>query len=147
MKLSTRIRYGTRALLDMALHNDGQPVLMKDIARRQQISLSYLEHLIAPLISVGIVKSARGHQGGVWLARPLGQIKLIEVAQILEGSVTLADCLKDSKNCPHSGLCATQDIWDEMGKAMEKVLESNTLQDLVDRQKSKEIQTEITYYI
>jgi Rrf2 family protein len=147
MKLSTRTRYGTRALLDLAQHNDGKPVLLKDIAQRQQIPLAYLEQLINPLVSAGILKSARGKRGGIWLAKLPEQIKLIEAFQILEGSVAPVDCLKDSKSCPQSGLCATQDIWDEMREAIEKVLESNTVQDLVEKQKNKQGQRESMYYI
>ncbi len=147
MRVSARTQYGIRALLDLALHNDGQPVLLKDVAKRQQISLAYLEQLIAPLISGGIVKSARGNRAGVWLAKLSEQIKLIEAFQILEGPVAPVACLRDSKNCPRSGSCATQDIWDEMGQAIKKVLESNTLKDLADRQNSKEGQLEAMYYI
>ncbi len=81
------------------------------------------------------------------LAKLPEQIKLIDAFQILEGPVTLVDCLKDPECCPRSGSCATQDIWDELRQAMTKVLESNTLQDLVDRQKGKEGQRETMYYI
>ena len=70
MKLSTRTRYGMRALVDLAITGTGQPVQLKDIAGRQQISLSYLEHLINPLISAGIIKSTRGARGGIILAKP-----------------------------------------------------------------------------
>lgn len=138
MKLSTRARYGTRALLDVALHNDGRPVVLKDIGNRQQISVSYLEHLVIPLISAGILRSERGKRGGLLLARPPAQIRLSEVVRVLEGSLALTDCVRDPKSCPRSGSCATEEIWDEMSKAMEKVLESTTLEDLVDRQRRKE---------
>jgi Rrf2 family transcriptional regulator, cysteine metabolism repressor len=147
MKLSTRTRYGMRALVDLAIHNDGQPVQLKDIAERQQISLSYLEHLIIPLISAGFVKSTRGAKGGVALAKPADQIHLKEVLETLEGPLAPVDCLRDSKNCPRSGVCATQDIWGEMKEAMEKVLDANTLQDLADRQKSKAKGASGMYYI
>ena len=71
MKLSTRGRYGTRALLDLALHHGEGLVPLKDIARRQEISLPYLQHLIGPLIAAGLVRSTRGARGGVWLVKPL----------------------------------------------------------------------------
>jgi len=88
MKLSTRARYGTRALLDLAIHQDEAPIALKDVARRQQISVQYLEHLITPLITAGIVRSVRGPKGGVSLARPPKQIVLSEIFQILEGSIS-----------------------------------------------------------
>ena len=70
MKLSTKGRYGTRALLDLALHQGEGLILLKDIARRQEVSLQYLEHLITPLIAAGMVKSTRGARGGVLLVKP-----------------------------------------------------------------------------
>jgi Rrf2 family transcriptional regulator, cysteine metabolism repressor len=137
MKLSTRTRYGLRALVDLAITGTGQPVQLKDIAERQQISLSYLEHLINPLISAGLIKSTRGAKGGIMLVKPPEQIRLITVLEVLEGPLAPVDCLRDAKSCSRSGLCATQELWNEMKEAMENVLEATTLQDLVNRQKSK----------
>lgn len=137
MKLSTRGRYGTRALLDLALHWGGGPTQLKDIAGRQEISLPYLEHLIAPLIAGGIVKSIRGVQGGVLLLKHPQEIKLSEVIQLLEGSVAPVECVNNPELYPRSDFCATHDVWAELKKAIDRVLESTTLQDLVDRQRQK----------
>lgn len=145
MKLSTRGRYGTRALLDLAMHYGEGPVQLKDIARRQQISVAYLEHLITPLIAGGILKSTRGSRGGVSLLRPPHETKLSDVLQILEGSIAPVECVDSPDTCPRSGICATRDIWGELKKAMGNVLESTTLQDLVERQKRK-AQPETTMY-
>jgi Rrf2 family transcriptional regulator, cysteine metabolism repressor len=147
MKLSTRTRYGMRALVDLAINNTGSPVQLKDIAARQNISLSYLEHLIIPLISAGIVRSTRGAKGGIELAKPPQSIPLKDILEVLEGPLAPVDCLKDSNSCPRSGLCATRDVWDDLKKAMENVLESSTLEDLVHRQKAKEKNPENMYYI
>lgn len=147
MKLSTRARYGTRALLDVALHHSEGPVLLRDIARRQEISLPYLEHLIAPLIVAGIVRSTRGARGGISLLKPPSEIKLSEVLDSLEGSIALVECLNDPKVCSRSGSCATRDVWGELKKAMNGVLVSLTLQDLVERQKKKEQSGKSMYYI
>jgi len=147
MKLSTRTRYGMRALLDLSINSKGSPVQLKEIASRQQISLSYLEHLMIPLISAGIVKSTRGSKGGIELAKPPELIRLKEILDVLEGPLSPVDCLKDDSSCPRSRVCATRDIWDDMRKAMENVLISNTLQDLVNRQKVKEGNPENMYYI
>ncbi|MFC1914542.1 RrF2 family transcriptional regulator [Chloroflexota bacterium] len=138
MKLSTKGRYGTKALLDIALHQGNDPVFLKDIARRQQISLSYLEHLIAPLISGGIIRSTRGIRGGVSLAKSPEEITLSEVIALLEGSVAPVQCVDDPQACTRSDLCVTRDIWTELKKAMDGVLESTTLAGLVERQKLKE---------
>jgi len=147
MKLSTRGRYGTRALLELALHQGEGPVLLRDIARRQQISLPYLEHLITPLIAAGIVRSTRGARGGVLLARPSEEIKLSEIIQLLEGSIAPAECVNNPEVCMRSEFCVTRDIWGELKKVMNGVLESTTLRDLVERQKRKEQPEEAMYYI
>ena len=147
MILSTRTRYGTRALLDLALHQAESPVSLKDIAERQQISLQYLEHLITPLIAVGIVRSIRGPKGGVALAKPPDQITLSQIMKLLEGSTSLVECVDNPKLCSRAELCVTRDIWDEMNKVMNGVMESTTLQDLVERQKNKKPSKEAMYYI
>jgi Rrf2 family cysteine metabolism transcriptional repressor len=147
MKLSARGRYGTRVLLDLALQGGKEPVPLKDIARRQQISLLYLEHLIAPLIAAGMIRSTRGPRGGVCLARSPQEIRLSEVIGLLEGSIAAVGCVSDPKVCSRSELCVTRDIWTELKKAMDGVLESITLQNLVERQKGKEQSAEKMYYI
>jgi len=147
MKLPTRGRYGTRALLELALHQGETPVSLREIAERQQISLPYLEHLITPLIAAGIVRSIRGARGGVLLAKAPEEIKLSEVIQILEGSIAPTECVNNPKICTRSELCATRDIWSELNKAMNGVLESTTLQDLVERQRRKEQPKQTMYYV
>ena len=147
MKLSTRGQYGTRALLDLALHKEEAPILLRDIARRQQIPPLYLARLIAPLVAAGIVRSTRGTGGGVWLARSPQEVKLNEIIQLLEGSLAPVECLDDPKYCPRSDYCVTRDVWAELKEAMDGILESTTLQDLVERQKRKEETKEAMYYI
>ena len=147
MKLSTRGRYGTRALLELALRQGEGPVLLRDIAQRQQISLPYLEHLITPLIAAGIIRSTRGARGGVLLARPPEEIRLSEVIQLLEGSIAPAECVNNPEACMRSEFCVTRDVWDELKKAMNGILESTTLQDLAERQKGKERPEKAMYYI
>jgi len=137
VKLSARARYGTKALLELALHWDEEPVLLKDIAQRQQIPLPYLEHLIGPLVKAGIVKSARGARGGVSLLKSPEEVILSEVIQLLEGSLAPAECVDNPGTCSRSKLCVTHDIWDEVKEAVSKVLESITLQDLVERRGQK----------
>ena len=147
MKLSTRGRYGVRALLDLAVHEGEGLVLLKDVARRQEVSLPYLEHLITPLVAAGLVKSTRGARGGVLLLRSPSEINLGEIIQLLEGSIAPVDCVNDPKLCHRSGSCVTRDIWIEMKIAMSQVLDSTTLQDLVERQRQKrQIETGM-YYI
>jgi len=149
MKMSSRGKYGTRALLDLALEGNGQPVPLREIARRQQIPLAYLEHLMAPLLNAGIVRSLRGAKGGVWLARSPAEIKLNQVIELLEGSIAPVECLANPGECSRSGSCAVRDIWGELERAMNSVLGSTTLQNLVERQRRKEQPQEVKgmYYI
>lgn len=137
MKLSTRSRYGIRALIDIALNVNGRPVLLRDVARRQEISTMYLEHLITPLISAGIIRSTRGAKGGVWLARPSKDIKLSEIVRLLEGSMAPVECVDDVNYCPRHESCVTREIWVDLKHAMTEVLDATTLQDLAERQKKK----------
>lgn len=147
MKLSTRSRYGTRALLELALRQGEGPVLLKEIAKRQQISLSYLEHLVSPLIAGGIIRSTKGPKGGVFLAKAPEEIKLSEVMHLLEGSVAPVECVNDPGTCDRSEFCATREIWSELKTVIDGVLESTTLQDLVERHKKKQQPEQAMYYI
>jgi len=146
MKLSTRARYGTRALLDLALQSRSEPVLLKDIAQRQEISLHYLEHLVGPLIAAGLIRSIRGARGGISLAKQPRDIKLSDIILILEGPVAPVECVTRPETCPRSEDCVTRDVWNDVKKAINGVLESVTLQDLVEKyQQGKS--AEVTYYI
>ncbi|HSW35500.1 MAG TPA: Rrf2 family transcriptional regulator [Candidatus Limnocylindrales bacterium] len=136
MKFSTRARYGTRALLDLAMHsNPDSTVTLKEIAQRQAISVTYLEQLVKPLIDGGIIRSIRGNKGGITLAKPAYEITVKEIFSLLEGPTVPVECLKHSNVCSRSGFCAAQEVWDEVGKAIDRVLESRTIQDLAQRQK------------
>ena len=147
MKLSTRVLYGTRALLDLTLQASKEPVQLKEIAARQDISLHYLEHLIAPLIAVGIIKSTRGARGGIQLVKNPRDVKLSEVTNLLEGSISPVECVTNPERCSRSRLCAIRDVWSKMKTAMDGVLESTTLQDLVEQQKNKDQSEQIMYYL
>jgi len=137
MKLSTRARYGTRVLLELSLHWGEGPVLLKEIAQRQQIPLPYLQQLIGPLVKQGIIKTTRGARGGISLLKLPKEVRLSEVIQILEGSITPVACVDNPELYPRSDTCVTHDIWAEVKKAMDGVLESTTFEDLVEQQKQK----------
>ena len=147
MKLSTRSRYGTRALLELALHREDEPIFLKDIARRQEISLSYLEQLIAPLIAGRIIRSTKGPKGGISLVKNPEEIKLSEVIRLLEGSLAPVECINDPELCDRSESCVTRDVWNELKMVMDGVLESTTLQDLVERHRKKNKPEPAMFYI
>ncbi len=144
MKLSTRSRYGTRALLDLAEHRGEKPVQLKDIAGRQNISLHYLEHIITPLVGAGIVRSTRGARGGLNLTRHPRDVKLSEIVKLLEGVNTPVDCIDNPECCKRSDFCVTRDVWNEMKQAIDATLEAITLQDLLERQIKKEKSTTLS---
>ena len=147
MKLSTRSRYGTRALLELALHREDEPIILKDIARRQEISLSYLEQLIAPLIAGRIIRSTKGPKGGISLVKNPEEIKLSEVIRLLEGSLAPVECINNPDCCDRSEFCVTRDVWGELKMVMDGVLESTTLQDLVERHRRKNKPEPAMFYI
>ncbi len=147
MKLSTRGRYGTRALLELALHEGEGPVSLKDIAIRQEISLQYLEHLITPLIAGGLVKSTRGARGGVILAKSPRNIRVSDIIMVLEGSTAPVDCVDKPDICKRSKKCAAQEIWSELKSVIDGVLDKVTLADLVERQRYKDRSETSMFYI
>ncbi|MBI2854939.1 MAG: Rrf2 family transcriptional regulator [Chloroflexi bacterium] len=147
MRISTRGQYGARALVDLALHYGEGSVLLKDVARRQGISVRYLQLLLTPLIRAGIIKSVRGAHGGVALGRAPEDIRLGEVIELLEGSISPVECVDDPDVCERLSGCVTRDVWAELKIAITGVLNSTTLKDLADRQRQKEQAQVPMYYI
>ena len=137
MKFSTKTRYGLRAMLDLAMHSGEGMILLKDVARRQEISERYLENIMRVLIANGLVNSAQGRKGGFTLAKTAEQIQLNEIIEALEGSMAPVSCVDNSKLCNRTAICVTRDIWKKLKKAMADVLDSITLQELVEMQKDK----------
>lgn len=133
MKLNTKMRYGTRALVELAMREPDAPVNVGEVAESQELSAKYLEALFGRLRAAGIVQSQRGPQGGYLLARPAEEINLREVYEALVGSEPYVPCTEDPDSCPRRASCVTQDVWARMYEASMGVLESTTVADLVDR--------------
>ena len=133
MKLSTRTRYAVRAIVELAQNDSNRPLQLKIIAQRQEISVKYLEQLMAILRSAGFVRSIRGSKGGYVLAKAPDQIRLNEVMHRLEGAVAMVECVENEDCCSRSTDCAARYLWMQVEQAIEKVLEAITLQDLVDK--------------
>lgn len=138
MKLSSRSRYGFRAILELAVEYGNGPLQIKVIAQREDISNKYLEQLIAMLKASGLVRSIRGPRGGYMLTRAPNEIKLSEVFTTLEGPMISVECLEHPEFCPRCMDCVTRQVWAKMQTAMMGVLEGMTLQDLVDKVKKGE---------
>lgn len=137
MKLSTRSRYGLRMLLDMAKHSGDGPVQIGSIAKRQDISVKYLEQLIIPLKRAKYIKSIRGPKGGHLLARPPEDITVGEVVDLLEGGVTLASCIEQPETCDRYDDCVTRGVWEDATRAMHERLDAVTLAEMIKRTKRK----------
>jgi len=147
MKISTKIRYGARAMLELASHYGEGPIELKEIAKRENISPKYLEQVINPLRAAGLVKSIRGAKGGYSLAKPPSEICLYDVVETLDGPLNLLECLRDSKVCQKVPSCVTRDIWQEVSEAISKIFYSVTLEDMVNRKREKEGNNSSMYQI
>ncbi len=147
MRLSTKSRYGLRALFDIAYHVGHRPVQIQDIARRQEISPRYLEQIFQSLKRSGILKSKRGPQGGYLIARPLNEVSVRDVVKATEGDLLLVDCSpgkrrKKKVNCAFDGSCVTQTVWSEAASRLEDLFASITLATLCDRGQSMGLKPE-----
>ena len=131
MKLSTRSRYGTRMMLDMAQHYDEGPIQIGEMAKRQEISVKYLEQLIIPLKKANYVKSVRGPKGGHMLAKLPQEITVGEIVKVLEGGIALSDCIENPHTCNKSSSCLTRRLWGEATQAMYDKLNSVTLSEMI----------------
>ncbi len=137
MRMSTKGRYAARAMLELAMGHGKEPLLLRDIAARQEISEKYLERIMTTLVSSGLARSQRGQNGGFTLARSPEQIRLSEVVRAAEGSLAPVPCVDDAALCDRADACVTRDIWERMKEAMLGVLDSVTLAEMVSMQRKK----------
>ena len=138
MKLSTRARYGLRAMIELAQNLGEAPIMMRFITEKQGISRKYLHSLMTTLKSAGLVRSVRGNKGGYALARPASEIQVSEVIRVLEGSLTVVEVDKLGSTYQSLEQRVTQDVWEAMNQAIEQALDNLSLEDLVTRKREKE---------
>ena len=131
MKLSTRSRYGTRLMVDIARNSNLGPVRIHDIAKRQDISVKYLEQLIIPLKKADLIKSMRGPKGGHLLGKPKEKITVGGIVRVLEKDTGLVPCVETTDMCNMSDSCVTRDLWLKATAAVYDILDSVTLSDLI----------------
>lgn len=133
MKLSTKGRYGLRALIDLALYSEEEAVSLQSIASRQNISVSYLEQLVRKLKKEGLVTSVRGAQGGYKLAKPAQEISVGEVLRALEGSINAVSCGEgENVHCQGEDLCVTRYVWQRINASIQETVDSIMLDQLVE---------------
>ncbi len=139
IRLSTKGRYGTRLMLNLARHyGDGsRTVILKDVSADEEISIRYLEQIIIPLKLNRLVKSVRGAGGGYTLSRRPEEIKLSEILHALEGSCCLVECIEDGEFCDRLDACPTFDIWKGASELLKKYFEAISLKDIVEMAEKK----------
>lgn len=130
MRISTRSRYGLRAMLELSREYGKGPLTAKTISAREGISMPYLEHLLAGLRQAGLVRSVRGPGGGFELARHPGDISLLSIIRALDGPIVLCDCFDiahDKSPCEKLGFCSARNLWEELSSKIEEALEGTKL--------------------
>jgi len=135
MKLSTRSRYGTRMVLNLAENYNEGPIQIGRIAKHLDVSVKYLEQLIIPLKKADLIKSVRGPKGGHKLAKPPEEVTVGEIVRILEGGIDLSDCISDPAICQKTESCVTRGLWQEATDAMYDKLDSTTFADMIEKSK------------
>ena len=138
MKISTKGRYALRLMVDLALSGQGQPISLKDVAQRQQLSDKYLEQIVTPLSRAGLVRSVRGAGGGYLLTRRPEEYTVGEILRPLEGDLAPVECATDAQFCERPGQCVTVELWQQIHRAVSEVVDRTTLADLVARQREKQ---------
>jgi len=135
MKLTTKTRYGTRLLIDLAQHQDKGAAQMSAISIRQNISVKYLEQLIRPLKQADLVTSTRGPKGGHMLAKKPEEITLGQITRLFEGTPDLVNCISDPEKCSMLDDCIVRHAWGRANKALYDELDSITIADLLKKKK------------
>lgn len=139
IKLSTKGRYGTRLMLNLAHHynNGNEAVILRSVSDEEEISIRYLEQIIIPLKINKLVKSIRGAGGGYTLARRPSEIRLSEILHALEGSCCLVDCVEDVDYCNRIAICASYEVWKKASDLLKNYFDDVTLQDLIEISEKK----------
>lgn len=138
MKISTKGRYALRLMLDLAVHDAGSAIPLKEVAARQDISVKYLEQIVTQLSRGGLVRSARGAVGGYFLTRRPEEYTVGEILRQMEGSLAPVHCTDpNSAPCDRAGQCVTMEVWQKIEQAVAEVVDHITLEDLVRRHGEK----------
>lgn len=133
MKLSTKGRYGVKAMFELALNYGNEPISIKSIAEKQAISEYYLEQLFGTLRKAGLITSSRGAMGGYVLSKPPNEVSAADILNVLEGPIEISECISDDlMNCSKADYCATRLLWLKISSSVNDVINSVTLQDMVN---------------
>ena len=148
MKLSTKGKYGVKALFELALHEGAGPMSLKTIAERQGLSEHYLEQLAGPLRKAGLIVSVRGAQGGYVLSRPANQITVGDIIRVLEGPIGFTDCATEGETSPDCAAdCVVHGVWEKVTQQIVNVIDSITLFDLAEQARAEQAKDNLMYQI
>lgn len=147
MKISTKGRYGVRFLMDLAINGNGGNVALKEVAKRQAISQKYLWQIVTPLKKEGLIRASPGPHGGYTLTREPATVTLRDILTALEGDLFLVDCMDEPASCTRSDSCASREVWTELQEKINRLLESTTLKDMVEKQQAINQAGAIEFYI
>jgi len=133
--------------LDIATHEENGPVILRDIAKRQDISEKYLWQVINPMKAAGFVNSVRGAKGGYVLAKGGTEITLLDVISVLEGPICVVDCVDEPGQCDRSDTCVTRTVWSRIEASIKATMRGITLKELLDNEKESKARVSLTYSI
>ena len=140
MMISTRSRYGLRALIDLILHYEGKPVLLKDIARREGLSQRYLENIFTKLRTAGILNSSKGRKGGFYPALSPKEIRLLDIVETLENDTAFIACIDEPSACGRSKDCISRDAWLRVNRSFRRSLADVSLADIIQNTDAEPVQ-------
>lgn len=133
MKINTNVRYGLRAIIEIAIND--KPILQKEIAERQEISVNYLDSIIAGLKDAGLIKNFKGKSSGYILAKPIKQISVYDIYRGFEPELELVNCNCPTNECKRSNICPTKDYWFDLNSQIKQIMKISTLDKLAKNSK------------
>jgi len=137
MKFNTKTRYGLRTMLELTLNAERQEgTLQKEIAENQDVSVKYLDHIIADLKAAGLIVNAGGKKSGYKLNKPAEEITIYDVYLSFEGQLTIIDCLQVDGECPRKGTCVLKEYWCDLNQSIRSSMESRNMKELADKHKN-----------
>lgn len=143
MKFNTKIRYGLRAILEIALEQSENGVFQKDISERQRISIKYLDTIIASLKAAGLIMNIRGKKSGYRLTREPNKIKVLEIYNAFEPGISIVDCMNHNFICENSPKCGVKEFWGGLNQMIVTYFENHTLEDLIKEHQKKNASSDL----
>lgn len=137
MKFNTKTRYGLRTMLELSLNADREEgTLQKEISENQDVSVKYLDHIIADLKAAGLIVNVGGKKSGYRLNKPAEEITIYDVYLSFEGQLAIIDCLQVDGACPKKKTCVLKDYWCDLNQSIKTSMESQNLKDLAEKHKN-----------